>query len=505
MNKNRIILAFLLLVACVFTLVGCSKGSEVVVDRVYVNKLDTLVHTVDDTKLDTFGKTLGEDGEILAGLQVMLYMSDRTILTKGIDDISSIVDKNSGLSTSRVTFDTTEDKLVDDDNIKKGLVRTYYFSIGGQEFPTPLRVFLKGSESSGNKTVLLQVTVELEYMTHIFGETFNYKKYLSDNPSSIIGRKVDSSGVISNVTGDLEFVSTDPRNTNDARYKGGRYDIFGTYDDLAVVIPIHVNGGEVPIHSLENPGWVDVIGTQPLGYLMSWVSIGGIFAVGIVFTTIIVRTLAWPIYASTNNMSLKMKLAGPDIQKLERKYANRTDRESMQRKQVEMMQIYKKHKINFFGCITPIIQFPIFTAMWQLVRRAMAPGGMFADKITNSFLFGIDLHADSNSWTSPAHLILVILVGATMVLLTILGQKQPEYMKNTATHQPKNEKQAQQEKTMKMMTYMMTAMMVVFAFTSNNAMSFYWIIGNIYSIGQNLFMKWLNKRKFEKQQPLDLI
>ena len=46
----------------------------------------------------------------------------------------------------------------------------------------------------------------------------------------------------------------------------------------------------------------------------------GNYALAILFTTIIVRTLAWPIYAKTTDLSLKMQLAQPEIDKINQKY-----------------------------------------------------------------------------------------------------------------------------------------------------------------------------------------
>ena len=109
---------------------------------------------------------------------------------------------------------------------------------------------------------------------------------------------------------------------------------------------------------------------------------GNSFALGILFTTIIVRTLAWPIYAKTNDMSLKMSVAQPDMQRLERKYAMRKDPESQQRKQMEMMQIYKS--------ITLVCGFLLnftnanFPCDVQVVRRITIPGGQFYQSVANT-------------------------------------------------------------------------------------------------------------------------
>ena len=100
---------------------------------------------------------------------------------------------------------------------------------------------------------------------------------------------------------------------------------------------------------MENPlgdgfGFWDIF-VYPMAGIMWCVgkTIGfGNYALTIIFSTLIVRTIAWPIYAKTNDMQLKMKLVQPEVNKLQAKYANKTDQESQRRMQMEMMNIYKK-------------------------------------------------------------------------------------------------------------------------------------------------------------------
>lgn len=50
----------------------------------------------------------------------------------------------------------------------------------------------------------------------------------------------------------------------------------------------------------------------------------GYYGLVIIIATIIVRTLAWPIYAKTNDMSLKMQLMAPTKQKLKKNTETKT-------------------------------------------------------------------------------------------------------------------------------------------------------------------------------------
>ena len=59
---------------------------------------------------------------------------------------------------------------------------------------------------------------------------------------------------------------------------------------------------------------------------------------GVLFATIIVRTICWPIYAKSNDYMLKMQLLNPELQRLQQKYALRKDPEAQQQMQMEMMK-----------------------------------------------------------------------------------------------------------------------------------------------------------------------
>ena len=90
----------------------------------------------------------------------------------------------------------------------------------------------------------------------------------------------------------------------------------------------------------------------------------GNYGVVIILATIIVRTCAWPIYAKTNDMSLKMQLMAPEQAKIQKRYEGKTDQESQQRMQMEMMQLYKKYGVGVGGCLMPFVQFPLFIAFF---------------------------------------------------------------------------------------------------------------------------------------------
>lgn len=273
------------------------------------------------------------------------------------------------------------------------------------------------------------------------------------------------------------------------------YPVSVTYGGITEDFSVYVAGGERPI-STNDANIFDWIFVIPISYIMAFFGglMGNSFALAILFTTIVVRTLAWPIYAKSNDMSLKMNIAQPDMQRVQMKYATRKDPASQQQMQMEMMQVYKKHGISMLGCLFPFLQMPIFIAMFGVVRRIPVEGGMFVESIQNTSFLGINL---ANGNDGVVGVILAGIVGATMYLLQWISQKKPAYQKKTTTHN--NPQAAQTEKTMKYMMYFMIVMMV-FASYQSNALALYWIFGNIYSLGQTYVNRKMAAKKHERMK-----
>lgn len=227
----------------------------------------------------------------------------------------------------------------------------------------------------------------------------------------------------------------------------------------------------------------------------------GFYAIGLLIVTLLVRTIAWPIYAKTNDMSLKMQLMQPELNKINEKYANKQDDRSKQMMQMEMAQLYKKYKVGLGGCLMPFIQFPIFMAIYRAVSRIPYTVSYsntiyqadWANEVNPNF-FGINLFEDRTTGTGQmiGVIILMIIVVGTQFLSQYLIQRRqrknqeasqadiPAY-KRQAMEQSKNSAQG----SMKIMMYMMMLMMGLFVFTSKAGLGLYWCIGNIYSMVQS--------------------
>lgn len=288
---------------------------------------------------------------------------------------------------------------------------------------------------------------------------------------------------------------------------------------IAVVLFLLVGCGEGALTEWGKLDLFEKFLVFPVGFLLKTFSVflGGYYALGILITTIIVRTAGWPIYTKTNDMSLKMQLMGPEQAKVQEKYRDRQDPDSQKMMQFEMMGLYKKYGVGVGGCLLPFLQFPIFMSIFYAIE--MMPQTPEWKAMLNDSIFGVHLF-DKAQWGAPGFftpqnigvIILAILVTITQVISQVMmlrRQKRtqdrsqadiPEYRRQAQTQQ-----QSQMQKTTQMMMYVMTIMMAVFVIQSPAALGLYWLIGNIYSTAQTVVNdKFSEKRmlKLKKQHNL---
>ena len=95
--------------------------------------------------------------------------------------------------------------------------------------------------------------------------------------------------------------------------------------------------------------------------------------VSVMIIGLLIRLIMLPIQVKTVKQSENMKKAQPEIARIERKYRNKTDNESLMAKSQETMLVYKKYSINpVSGCLLAFIQLPLFFAFLEAINRVPA-------------------------------------------------------------------------------------------------------------------------------------
>jgi len=483
MKRRNKILALVFMVALTILLVSC-RAKEPELNGFYIdgyNENLTFVENFDETANDINVNVnfwlVFADGSI----QSYETNNGRLVLEEGQTDGKAI----------NLVVDSIEESL-------DGSFRTLsikYTDNTGKNISTTFNQYLIEEEDT---EVGIAINYDQRTLTHHQGYSFDA------SGSKVYLIKANEEAVLLDQE-NLTFSGADyhPRGSEDGKefLNNVNQEIKVTYNENEelneLTFNVRISGGEKPIHAKTATFWNWIFLQMPIAFFASLFGsiTGNSLAWAIVLTTILVRTVAWPIYAKTNDMSMKMALAQPDMQKVQNKYATRKDPESQQKMQMELMAVYKKHNVNMLGCLMPILQMPIFLAMFQVVRRIAIPGGQFYQNVTNTSFLGIDLSAVETTW---ANFVFAGLVGITMFILQKISAQKPSYAKKTGTQAPTAQQQ-QSEQTMKMVSYFMIIMMV-FASFATVSLAFYWIIGNIYSIGQTLINRRLNEVKYQKME-----
>lgn len=210
---------------------------------------------------------------------------------------------------------------------------------------------------------------------------------------------------------------------------------------------------------------------KPLAFIILFINkYIGQAGLSLILTSLALRLVLYPITLKTAMQSELIKKAQPELNKLEKKYKDKNDQESIMKKSQEMTMIYKKYNINpFSSCLYSFIQLPLFIAFLEAINRVPA---LFEGKF-----LGLQLG------TTPSvglfnngeffYLILIVLVGVTTYL---------SFSLNKATAQSEND-------PMKNMTNIMTGMVIVMGLFMSSALNIYWITTNLFTIVQNLIVK----------------
>lgn len=220
---------------------------------------------------------------------------------------------------------------------------------------------------------------------------------------------------------------------------------------------------------------------KPLAWLI--LKLGEIvrnYGLSVIIISILIRCILIPLTKNTMAQSENMKKASKELNKLEAKYANRTDNEAMMQKSQEMMMIYRKYNINpATSCLTSLIQLPLLFAFLEAINRVPA---IFEGTLWNMSLGMTPIKALASG--NYLYIILLVLIA----LSTFFSFKQAM----ASQPQDGNNEMMRQAKTM---TYIMTFMISLASLSLPTALALYWIVNNVFGICQNFIMKKMKEVK----------
>ena len=257
-------------------------------------------------------------------------------------------------------------------------------------------------------------------------------------------------------------------------------------------------------------GFLEGLLVYPIGYgvenlahsfgLNGWGQIGAVLIM-----TIIIRFIFMLITLPSTISQQKMTYLQPEIAKLQQKYPNsNTNQYEKQRMAQAQMALYKKNKVHpFMSILVMVIQFPLFISVWNAMTGAASLsrdsvlGLYLSDTIWGTLTNASGWPALPGWWTA---LVLILLMSASQIIAMMLPQwinkKRTKNMPKLGVNQAQNDSQKQ----MKMVSWVMTGMVIIMGFTLPSAMGVYWFAGAIFSIAQTLITQAIMKKSMNKKK-----
>ncbi|MPV89486.1 membrane protein insertase YidC [Georgenia ruanii] len=243
--------------------------------------------------------------------------------------------------------------------------------------------------------------------------------------------------------------------------------------------------------------WIMVRVHDLLVFLGMSAGSGWAWVLSIVGLTVVIRILIIPLFFKQIKASRSMQLVQPEMQKLQKKYKNKTDPASRQKMQEEMMALYREHGANpFSSCLPILLQMPIFFALFRVLNslgplaQGTYPGGpnigpldqQLAAQAESSTLFGAPISETFLSSTDATVKVVTVFLIVLMSATTFLTQRQLT-MKNMPASALDNPMARQQ----RMLMYILP---LIFAFSGVNfpiGVLIYWSVSNLWSMGQQFY------------------
>lgn len=224
--------------------------------------------------------------------------------------------------------------------------------------------------------------------------------------------------------------------------------------------------------SHNSSNWWDAWVVYYLSQFVLWIAkvCGGSYGWAIIIFTVIIRVILLPLNAVQINSTRKMQEIQPELKALQEKYSSK-DLETRNKLNEETQKLYKEAGVNpYAGCLPMVIQLPVMWALYQAIWRT--------PEMQNGKFLWMDLGKPD-----PYYILPILATVFTFLSSYIATLSVPKSSQTTMT---------------KMMSYVMAIMVGIGAIVFQSAISLYWVISNLFQVGQTLVLQ--NPFKYRKEQ-----
>ncbi len=216
----------------------------------------------------------------------------------------------------------------------------------------------------------------------------------------------------------------------------------------------------------------------------------GLSIVGLV---VVIRILLIPLFVKQIKAQRGLQILQPEIKKIQAKYKGKTDPESRQKQQQEMMKLYKDNGTNpLASCLPILLQAPIFFALFHVLngigKDPPQGKGFMSDQDAAAGRRRLDPRradlgqvprAPTACTSRSSARVLIVLMSAT----TFLTQKQ--LMSKNMPADAMNNPFAQQQK---ILLYVFPLVFAVSGVNFPIGVLLYWLTTNVWSMGQQFYV-----------------
>lgn len=207
---------------------------------------------------------------------------------------------------------------------------------------------------------------------------------------------------------------------------------------------------------------------------------GGNLGVAVVLLTVLVKFVLFPLSQKSVKTQAKMREIEPELKKIKERHKN-----NQQEQAKATMELYKKYGVNpFSGCLLMLIQLPVIFALYFVflngakINADILYSFVSVPKDVSMFFLGIDLAQKS--------LVFALLAGITQYYQLALSiPPAPKY-------EPGKQLSFQEEFSRNMnsqMKYVFPALLFFISYTLSSAIALYFIVSNVFAIGQELYVR----------------
>lgn len=262
------------------------------------------------------------------------------------------------------------------------------------------------------------------------------------------------------------------------------------------------------------------------------------FGWAIIIFTVLVRVLLLPLMVKQQKSMVNMQKIQPELTKLQKKYAN-----DQQKLNEETMKLYQKYDVNpMGGCLPLLIQMPILLAVYRVIQQPITyllrmdvPTKVLdilkqtaTDTELNVVAFVTNNFGKAQSLLEKANLnfdisqlkinfdflglnlgyspqncdgnYILFIIPVISIITSFLTTK----LSRAGMEKDESQKQNEQANQMQAMNYVFPLMTGYFCYILPAAMGLYWIIGNLWQMGQTYVMNKIMSRKKEENDAIEV-